>query len=409
MIEKIKSQVDNLPDAPGVYFFRQGRQILYIGKATSLRSRVRSYWRSDLTKTRSAWIATMIEAVDTITHLQTDSVLEALILESEQIKKHQPPYNSREKDDKSYLYVLITDEEFPAVVTLRGAELKLLTDENKPRAVFGPFPHGGELREALKIVRKIFPFRTTCQPRSGKLCFDAQLGLCPGVCGGIISPVEYRRLIRHLILFFRGKKATLLSQLERQMKAAARQQNFEQAEIFKRRIFALKHIQDVSLLRRRDSESRALDASGEPRFEAYDVAHISGTSSVGSMVVAYGHSLAKDQYRKFKLRGAASGRADDTANLYEVLTRRLTHPEWPLPSAVVVDGGIAQANVANRVLRDHGLTIPVISIVKDERHRPRGLSGPASLIDPYKNILVTLNAEAHRFALNYHRRLRGVI
>src|SRR3989344_5936390 len=148
----------NLPDAPGVYFFLgKSRKILYIGKATSLKDRVKSYFVRDILMTRSLLIAKMLEEAKKVEFIETDSVLEALLLEASEIKKHQPIYNSKEKDDKSYNYVTITEEDYPQVLITRGS------------GTYGPFPHGGELKEALKIIRKIFPFRDTCVPYEDKI------------------------------------------------------------------------------------------------------------------------------------------------------------------------------------------------------------------------------------------------
>lgn len=415
-----------LPDKPGIYYFKQGRQILYIGKATSLKSRVKSYFSKDLADKRSSWIAQMIERADKIDFKQTDSVLEALILESAEIKKHQPPYNTREKDDKSYLYVVITDEDFPRVLSVRGKDLREQQNPKGPtlkmpqgrtlgsgdftaRFVFGPFPYGGELREALKIIRKIFPHRDTCVPcvalakqgKPCKPCFNAQIGLCPGMCAGNISKQDYGKTIRHLKLFFEGKKSQLIKQLEREMKAAAKEQKFEQAGELKRQIFALNHIQDVAMIKR-ESRRPGLKTpqgltSGE-RIEAYDIAHISGTNTVGAMVVMQNGELDKNSYRKFKLKGKSAGKADDTGNLKEVLERRFNHPEWPLPNLIVVDGGQAQENVTKLVLENRGLKIPVIAVTKDEHHRAR---------TGYSDQVVQINQEVHRFALAYHRQRRG--
>src|SRR3989344_1131670 len=177
-----------LPDAPGVYFFKRGKNILYIGKATSLKDRVKSYFVRDILLTRSPLIGKMLEEAEKIEFIETDSVLEALILEANEIKKHQPPANSRDKDDKSYLYLTITKEDFPKVVITRGS------------GTYGPFPHSSELKEALKIIRRIFPFRDEKCKITPKLkpCFNAQLGLCPGPCAGWITKREYRKNIKHL-------------------------------------------------------------------------------------------------------------------------------------------------------------------------------------------------------------------
>lgn len=156
----------DIPDAPGVYRFRDPRkQILYVGKATSLRDRVKSYFNGDITVARGTRIAHMVAEAKTVDWEKTDSVLEALILEANQIKKYQPPYNVREKDNKSFNYIVITDEPFPRVLLVRGRDLFQKWHDRDIKHLFGPFPHGTVLKEALRIVRKIFPFRdSTCTP-----------------------------------------------------------------------------------------------------------------------------------------------------------------------------------------------------------------------------------------------------
>src|SRR3989339_2200826 len=192
-----------LPDDPGVYLFRgPKRAVLYIGKATSLRSRVASYFRRDLMATRGPLLVAMVEAATTIDFIETDSVLEALILEAHLIKKYQPLYNTKEKDNKSFNYVIITKEDSPRVLTMRGRELE--TGAHHIKYSFGPFPQGSVLREALGLVRKIFPFRDKCKPGAGKPCFNAQLGLCPGVCADTVSRTEYGKSIQRIKFFFEG-------------------------------------------------------------------------------------------------------------------------------------------------------------------------------------------------------------
>ena len=260
----------NLPDAPGVYFFKKGKKILYIGKATSLRDRVRSYFSKELREARGPRIVNMVALATSVEWQETDSVLEALILEAELIKRHQPKYNVDAKDDTSWNYMVITKEEFPRVLMVRGKDLPFFESPIAFQA--GPFPHGGELKEALKIIRKIFPFRDRCQPKAGTPCFNAQIGLCPGVCSGSVSAREYARTIAHLKLFFRGKKRVLVKTLEREMKVFVQAQKFEEAARVRNQVFALTHIRDVSLLKRGES------VGGDMRIEAYDISHISGTS-----------------------------------------------------------------------------------------------------------------------------------
>ena len=152
-----------LPDEPGVYFFRGSKkEILYIGKATSLSDRVRSYFASDIAEMRSLAIAQMVESAYTITWTVTGSVLEALILEANLIKEHQPPFNIRDKDNKSFNYVVVTKEDFPRVLIVRGRDLFQNWKDADIKKLFGPFPDGTSLKIALKIIRKIFPFRDTC-------------------------------------------------------------------------------------------------------------------------------------------------------------------------------------------------------------------------------------------------------
>lgn len=389
-----------LPDKPGVYIFRGGkRNILYIGKATSLRSRVASYFRRDIVSTRGPIIAGMVETVKTVDFIETDSVLEALILEAHLIKKHQPPYNTKEKDNKSFNYVVVTNEDFPRVITMRGREVDTKLSEIKYS--FGPFPQGSVLREALAIVRRIFPFRDKCKVAQAKPCFNAQIGLCPGVCTGDVSKTEYAKTIQRIKLFFEGKKKTLASGLERDMKVSARNLKFEEAGRIKRMIFALNHIQDVALIKHPHRFNLGEEGF---RIEAYDVAHISGTNTVGVMTVMEDGEHKKSDYRKFKIRTSTN---DDNASLYEILERRFAHTEWPMPKLIVVDGGKAQVNTAERALKEWGIIIPVVGVVKDEHHKPKGFLGDKDIILNRDRHILLANSEAHRFAIEYHRLLRG--
>ena len=411
----------NLPDEPGVYFFlgspkqsEGGRdaknRILYIGKATSLRDRVKSYFSKDIIFTRGPVVENMVSEARTVTFVTTDSVLEALILEANLIKKHQPRANVQQKDDKSYNYVVISKEKFPRVLVVRGKDVPKLFPEKTRLYSIGPFPQGGVLKSGMKIIRRIFPFRDTClpavalakagRPLPGRPCFNRQIGLCPGVCTGEITEKEYGLRIKNLVLFFEAKKSTVLSNLNREMKKYALLREFEKAEGVKRTMFALEHIQDISLIKEEPPEY----TSGTFRIEAYDIAHMSGKEMVGVMVVAENGTPKKSDYRKFKIRSVSQ--SDDTGALIEVLTRRLSHDEWPLPHIIAVDGGIAQRNAAEKVLKTKDMPIPVLSVVKDEHHRPRAIEGNQALIEKHRKTILTLNAESHRFAISYHKKLR---
>jgi excinuclease ABC subunit C len=392
----------NLPDAPGIYFFKNDKkEIMYIGRATSLYDRVKSYFSSDLIATRGPLLVDMVTKSETVEYIQTDSVLEAIILESNEIKKHLPYFNTKEKDNKSYNFVVITDEEFPRVVMTRGRTLDKL-DENelgfKIKYQFGPYPQGSLLRDALKIVRKIFPFRDEKSNLKHHYSFYKSLGLSPDT-DSPEAKSEYQRTIRNLVLFFEGKKGKLISVLEKEMNDYAEKQDFESAVKVRNTLYALTHIQDVSLIK------NEVDVVMEGfRIEAYDIAHMSGKDTVGVMTVVVNNELQKSQYKKFKLSKDAN---DDTAGLREILTRRLGHPEWKFPDLIVIDGGLGQINVAREVLQKVGLNIPIVSVVKNEAHKPDHFLGDEkNALDHSKDILLA-NNEAHRFAIAYHKKVRA--
>lgn len=406
-----------MPDVPGVYIFRGAKdEILYIGKAASLRDRVRSYFASDIAETRSSAIAKMAATASTLTWTETGSVLEALILEANLIKQHQPPYNIRDKDNKSFNYLVVTKEEFPRVLIVRGRELFQDWKESDIKKLFGPFPQGSSLKEALKIVRKIFPFRDTCTPcakemqtRSGlggdkfggcKPCFNRQIGLCPGVCSGEVDAKQYALMLSHITELFSGNFQGLKRQLAREMKSASADERFEEAQVLSRQISALEHVRDVSLIK----EENRVSAGGGVRIEAYDTAHTGGSEAVAVMTVVTDGSPVKDAYRKFTIRTSTN---DDVASLKEVLSRRLAHSEWPLPRVFVVDGGTAQVRAAAKILKDAGLAIPLVGVVKNDAHKPERLIGDSKAIKAHEKDILLANAEAHRFAITWHRARRG--
>jgi len=428
-----QEELKKLPDEPGVYFFKKDDEILYIGKATSLKDRVRSYFAPDLMATRGRLLVDMMAQANKIDFTATDSVLEALLLEANLIKTHQPHYNTKEKDNKSYNYVVFTHEKYPKILTVRGRTLMHIPPQpslnlregarraggihEKYKYIFGPFPHGAQLKEALKIIRKIFPYTDDkCVPKEEQLaagrnvrpCFNRQIGLCPGVCTGEISVEEYAERIKYLKLFFEGKKKTIVKDLEAEMKEYTNTQEFEKAAGIRNTIYALNHIQDIALLKRAgidESAGGGMSKNGDVfRIEAYDVAHISGKNVVGVMVVVEDGEVNKSQYRKFKIN--INPGVNDTAALKEILRRRLGHLEWPMPQVIAVDGAQAQINAATEVLKERGLDIPIVSVVKDERHKPRELLGDPAMANQWGKAILLANSEAHRFAITYHRKKR---
>jgi len=388
-----------LPEAPGVYFFRDiESNVLYIGRATSLHDRVRSYFSNDLIATRGPLLVDMVTKAARIDFIQTDSVLEAVILESNEIKKNLPYFNTKEKDNKSYNFVVITDEDFPRVVIARGRTLDKL-DENelgfKIKYQFGPYPQGSLLRDALKIIRRIFPFRDEKAKLKHQESFYKSLGLSPNT-DSPEAKKKYQRTIRNLVLFFEGKKEKLIKTLEKEMDEYAKLEQFEHAKAVRDTLYALTHIQDVSLIK----NNSEIDYVEGFRIEAYDIAHMSGKDTVGVMTVVINGELQKNQYKKFKLSKDAN---NDTAGLREILKRRFAHPEWKFPDLIVIDGGLGQINTANEVVR----TIPVVSVVKNDAHKPDHFLGDQALVEKYIKDILLANSEAHRFAIAYHKKVRA--
>jgi len=391
-----------LPDTPGVYIYKKGKTILYIGKATSLRDRVRSYFSSDLIATRGPLILDMTVQATTLDWQETDSVLEALILEASLIKKNQPKYNTKEKDNKSFNYVAITSEELPKVLIVRQRNVDFKTlkaSGQKLTAIYGPFPNGMQLRDAMKIIRRIFPYIDAQSAKKDNREFYRQLGLSPDAKVGLGA---YKKTIANLKLFFEGKKKRIVSNMKKEMLAYAKKREFERASEIKQRIFAFEHINDVALIK---SESlQPLTSNPAFRIEAYDIAHLSGKNMVGVMTVVINGEVAKSEYKKFIIRTQTG--ANDTGALEEVLSRRFRHTEWGLPNLVVVDGSTAQINVAKRVLDRYQFDIPIVSVVKDDRHKAKAIMNNEALAKAHKKSIILANNEAHRFGITFHRTKR---
>ena len=384
---------------PGVYLMKDVKgRILYVGKAGNLKRRVSSYFLRPHDY-RIQKLASQIKKID---YEKTDTSIEALILESQLIKKYQPPYNVREKDDTSFLYVEITREQFPRVLLVRG--------KSKAGGIrFGPFTSASNIRAALRILRKIFPYSThgegTRKQGLGarRPCFDYQIGLCPGTCVGAIGRKDYFKNIRNLKLLFEGRKVKILKNLKSEMTAASKNLEFEKAEKFKRQLFALQHIRDIALITEEGLGTKERELG--IRIEGYDVSNISGTSAVGSMVVFRDDKPDKNEYRRFRIQSLRE--PNDVGMLKEMLRRRFRHTagdSWPLPHLILIDGGKGQVNAAKMVLLGKGLKIPVIGIAKGPTRKKNEFIG--ALPKGIKaETLVAVRNEAHRFTISYYRKL----
>lgn len=465
-MSSVTDKVKNLPGVPGVYFFYGAdKELLYIGKATNLRSRVGSYFRGE--HNRGEWIDRMISLISDVAFQQTDSVLEALILESNLIKKHQPKYNTLEKDDKSFAYFAVTKEEFPRVLIYRRTDLdlekkeiikkgnlskKLEAKSYKLSAIYGPYTSKYQMQTALKIIRRIFPFHALKQ-QSEKGCLDFQLGVCPGPYSGAISKDDYKKNIRGIKMILEGKKGSLLRMLKREMETAAKKEEFEKAADKRNKIYALEHIRDVALMTREfeednfefpisNFESNQNDRiskietlkihpklsdynqtkfkiqNSKFRIEAYDISNISGDHAVGSMVVFENGKPNKSQYRKFKIKTIEG--SNDVGMMREVLTRRFNN-DWAMPDLILLDGGQGHVNMAEKLLYEEmGLAVPVIGVAKGPTRKKLDFQFPLSNKFPISqfpkglkdfleddNKVKSIMDEAHRFAITYHRKVRG--
>lgn len=401
----------NLPDTPGVYRFKRGKEFLYVGKATSLRDRTRSYFSSDLIATRGPRIIDMLTLADNIDWIETRSVLEALLLESHLIKTLQPKYNVKEKDGRSGYMVIITAEEFPRVLMARKRELESNPDMYPGAQVYGPFTAASQLREALALIKKLFPFFDTKKPVDKlaaidmkRLRLNVQIGVYPDIFSGAVSKTEYRRSIKRIQMMFEGKMDAVRKDLERQMKDEAKALRFETANAIKRTLYALDHIKDVALIKR-DAEEGVVTRSGEAfRIEAYDNSHLGGTGMVGVMVVFEDGEPAKGEYRKFDISPENAG--DDYGALTEILTRRARHAEWRMPDVIVIDGGEVHRETALRALAAAGVEVPVLSVVKDDKHKAREVLGDVDLILKHRHTVLRANDESHRFAITFQKTKR---
>lgn len=389
-----------LPLSSGVYWFKDSATgVLYVGKAKNLKHRLRSYQQPVDPKTK-----VLVTKIRTVNWLTTASELDALLLEAAYIKAFQPPYNVRLKDDKSQLYIAITQETYPRVLTLRKSEVR--------GQYFGPFSSAYQTKNLLRALRHIFPWCNAGRV-SSRPCFYYHLRLCPGVCVGAITPGQYRRRLRHLITFLSGQTKTVIRDLTARMRRLSRRQNFEAAALIRDQLAAINYLHQTPPSAPHVNASQALRRLLLPcfphlpailaRVEAYDVSHLSGRQATGSMIVFTRGQPDTTQYRRFRIKSISG--IDDPAMMTEVLQRRLNHPEWDLPDLILLDGGLPQLTAGSKTTQ-----LPLITLAKRQEtiFTPQG---PLKLsrASPALKMLQHLRDEAHRFARSYHRQLRDVV
>lgn len=438
MNKRLEKKLQDLPKEPGVYFHKDAAgTIIYVGKAAVLRNRVRQYFQAS--RTRDPKTDALVQEIDDTDWMVVDSELEALFLEAEMIRRYMPQYNILLRDDKSLSYIRIDyDSDYPTVTTTR----RPLDDGAR---YFGPYFSTGSVRQALKLLRRIFPFATKRIPGQKRATLQYHLGLDPGLEEGRTSLEAYRANLRKLMMVIQGKRTAIIMEIERDMKRAAKLQDFEAAAKLRNQFVALQNLNRQVIF----SDKEFMDISKDHalnelvtllglqqfprRIEGYDISHMQGSDVVASMVVFTNGVSDKGEYRKFKTKKEHN---NDFYNMHETLMRRLSDKNlkaWGKPSLLLIDGGKGQLDAAIRARDEQGCTdIPSIGLAKREEqiviakgrsnvtlneaelHRLGGFSSETEdfilLNLPHSTNLVKLlqriRDESHRFAVTYHSVLK---
>jgi excinuclease ABC subunit C len=412
-INKLKEKITSLPEAPGIYIFKDDKgQIIYVGKAKSLRKRVQSYFNRLLSSKTQALVLKIAD----IEHIVSPSEAQAQLLESSLIKQHQPAYNISLKDDKSFPLIRISNEDFPVVSICRRKPAQ----QRDGALYLGPYTNAELLRRALKEIRKIFGFRS-CFKMPKKPCLYYRIKLCPAPCIGKISVNKYQEIIKEIKMFLNSEYKRLINRLSCRMREAAAKKKFEEAARIRDRISALGIMEQGRLsfsgnINELEDLRRVLNINKLPeRIEAFDISNIFGREATGSMVSFYKGLADKKNYRHYRIKRVKT--IDDYKMLAEVISRRyrrLIEEKLMPPDLILIDGGRSHLLTAYRQIRDLKLNIFLASIAKDKENvYILGKLQPIRLIEgaPALNLIRRIRDEAHRFALKYHHILRrkGII
>lgn len=436
--QQVLDKLAELPKAPGVYFHKDASgQIIYVGKAAVLRNRVRQYFQKS--RTRDPKTEALVREIVDVEWMVVDSELEALFLEAELIRRYLPRYNILLRDDKSMSYIRVGyDDAFPTVSTTR----RPLDDGAR---YFGPYTNTMTIRQALKHLRRVFPYATRRIAGQKRATLHYHLGLDPGLEEGRTTLEDYRSNLRKLMAVIEGKRQTIENELERDMQRAAKANDFEQAAKLRNQLFALrglnqkiifsdKEFMDISKDHALNELVNVLSMPKSPaRIEGYDISHMQGSDVVASMVVFTNGVSDKREYRKFKTK---INQNNDFYNMNETLKRRLSEKNrkaWGVPDLVLIDGGKGQLDAAIAARDELGQSqIPFIGLAKREEqivimkdksnvtlneaalHKLGGYSTETEdyilLNVPHAanvvKLLQRIRDESHRFAVSYHSVLK---
>ena len=437
MTDLLKAKLEELPSLPGVYFHKdKSGKVIYIGKAASLRSRVRQYFQTS--RLRDPKTIALIAEIDDVDWMVVETELDALFLEAELIRRNLPKYNILLRDDKSYSYIRIDyDSQHPSVTLTRNP----LDDKAR---YYGPYLNGKDIKLAIRMLRKIFPYSTHLGQIPKRACLQYHLGLCPGLEEDKTPLKEYRANLRLLMSYIEGNRVKLIAELEKDMLKAAKNKEFEKASSYRNKLFALKALTKQRLF----TDSETIDISKDlaitglvdlltlqstpRRIEGYDISHMQGTDNVASMVVFKNGLPEKSEYRKFKLRIPGN---NDFAHMEEALTRRLSPKNvkaWGLPNLILIDGGRGQLSSAIKARNAMGYSIPMVGLAKRDEEIVVDIEGSNVEInyeeaktqlaiirpsDKFVKLMLPPNAdivkllqrirdESHRFAVSYHTILK---
>ncbi|HMP74436.1 MAG TPA: excinuclease ABC subunit UvrC [Kiritimatiellia bacterium] len=423
---RVREKLKELPDKPGVYLMRdRSGKIIYVGKAVSLRNRVRSYFQEGTLRKAPPKLRGLIRSIEDFDFIVVRSDADAVVTEGRLIKEYKPRYNVSFRDDKRFLLVRVRlTDPFPRFQVCR------LRKEDG--AVYlGPYANSGAARVALEFVEKRFGLRV-CSPRipgeeDYKHCHNDVIRRCSAPCVGRISPEAYRARVEEAMAFLRGERKELLAELEGEMRKAAEERRFEDAAGLRDTLHLLRSairersrgLRDLELVAEeaRQGVEDLRDALGLAKrpevIECFDVSNISGTHAVASMVCAVEGMPNRTRYRRFQIKTVEG--IDDPRMMGEAVGRRyrrLKEEGGVMPDLILIDGGPTQLGAAREALEDLGLgEVPSAGLAKqfEEVYTRADYSGaPVRLARDSAGlkVLQRIRDEAHRFALTYHRLLR---
>ncbi len=431
-----RNKLTQLPKSPGVYFHKNKKgEIIYVGKASVLRNRVRQYFQ--VSRSRDPKTELLVSEIADTDWQVVDSEAEALFLEAEMIRRYMPRYNILLRDDKSMTYLRINfKDKYPNITFTRWP-----VDDGAD--YYGPYLSALALKRALKYLRRAFPYSThiTLPKRA---CLQHHLGLCPGPETGYLEEKAYKSDLKQIVRVLKGQRTSILKELDQKMRQYAQRQDFEKAGAIRNQIFALKNIGQQIIFGDKEfldiSKDHALaDLVGllgleKPpyRIEGYDISHMSGTNTVASMVVFVNGASDKSKYRKFKSKIAGN---DDFLHMNEALSRRFSEKnkkQWGLPDLLLIDGGKGQLSSVLNALQKKNILLPVIGLAKRHEEVVIANSWPSIKLDQkyvlslggtvqsgadftlvnlpnsthIVKLLQRIRDESHRFAVSYHSLLK---